>query len=178
MVGQQTGSKPSEHGSELVADHVRKTVGELLKLEHDDRTRSERVSDHITAFTGSMGFVALQVILLVFWVFINLPTWGFEPVDPFPYKLMTTIVSVEAIFLATFVLISANRQAKRAEKRAKVDLQVNMIAEQEVTKLMDLILDIHDHLGIRRTADIDVGNMQRPTDIQHLVRSAKKSEGR
>jgi uncharacterized membrane protein len=162
----QAGSKPDKHDTRHIDDHVSKTVAELSKLERDDRTRSDRVADCITAFTGSMGFVTLQVVSLVSWVVINLSVWGFEPFDPFPYKLMTTIVSVEAIFLATFVLISANRQAKRAEKRAKVDLQVNMIAEQEVTKMMHLILDIHDHLGIRRASDTDVGSMQKPTDIE------------
>jgi uncharacterized membrane protein len=174
----QAGSKPDKHDTRYIDDHVSKTVAELSKLERDDRTRSDRVADYMTAFTGSMGFVVLHVILLVSWVVINLPGWGFEPFDPFPYNLMTMIAAVEAIFLATFILISANRQTKRAEKRAKVDLQVNMIAEQEVTKLMHLVLDIHDHLGIRRLSDRDVGNMQKPTNIEHLARNAKKSEGR
>jgi len=167
------GARPVGHA----ADHVGRTVAELTKLERDDRTLSERISDRITAFTGSMGFVALHVALVVSWVTINLRAWGAEPFDPFPYSLMTMIASVEAIFLSTFVLISGNRQAKRADERAKVDLQVNMIAEQEVTKLMRLVLDIHDHLDIRRPADMDLGSMQKPTDIGRLVKTAKESEG-
>ena len=97
------------------------------------------------------------------------------PFDPFPFGLLTMIVSLEAIFLATFVLISQNRQAQLADRRAKVDLQVDMIAEQEVTKLMQLLIDIHDHLGINHQ-DPNLRHLAKPTDITKLLDAMDAAE--
>jgi len=162
------GYEPSEP-----ADHVSRTVAEVVELEKDDRTTSEHISDRITALTGSMFFVLLHVVLFVVWIIINFPWWGFPAFDPFPYSLLTMIVSLEAIFLSTFVLISQNRQAMRSERRARVDLQVDMIAEQEITKLMQLVMEIHGHLGIHRQHDPELQNMQKPTSIEHLGKIAQ-----
>jgi len=79
------------------------------------------------------------------------------------------VVSLEAIFLSTFVLISQNRQAVLSDRRAKVDLQVDMLAEQEVTKLMNLILDIHTHLGLSHPSDPEISAMRRRTDIDQVL---------
>ncbi len=157
-------------------DHVGKTIQDILKLEFQDRTLSEKVADGIANFTGSMMFVWIHVVWFAGWVLLNTASFGFEPFDPYPFTFLTMIVSLEAIFLSTFILMSENRQARLGDRRSRVDLQVNMIAEREVTKMMELIVGIHDHLGIPRPADQELRQMQKPTNIDHLTEAAKTAE--
>jgi uncharacterized membrane protein len=147
------------------------TVREMVALEQRARihmTWSDHTADRITAFSGSMFYVWLHVVLFSLWIALNTPVVGWN-YDPFPFGLLTMIVSLEAIFLATFVLISQNRQALLSDKRAKLDLQVNLIAEQEVTKLLELVAEIHRHLGIEKPDEEELKRMQQPTQIEDLT---------
>jgi uncharacterized membrane protein len=173
-------SSPGEatHVENKGSDAVAKTIDEVLKLECVDRTLSERIAERIATFTGSMVFVWLHVAWFSLWIMINLPWWGFQPLDPFPFTFLTMIVSLEAIFLSAFILISENRQGRLADRRARVNLQVDMISEREITKLMKLIVDIHAHLGIPRAGDVELDNMKKPTNIEHLTEAAQTVEDR
>ena len=92
-----------------------------------DRDRlQDRVADQITAFSGSMGFVYIHVIWFAVWCIGNLIWWRF---DPFPFGLLTLIVSLEAIFLSTFVLLSQNRESARSDERAEIDFETNVLSE-------------------------------------------------
>ncbi|MGH7766751.1 MAG: DUF1003 domain-containing protein [Candidatus Binatia bacterium] len=157
------------------SDHVGKTIEDILRLESIDKTLAEIIADRIAGFTGSITFVWLHVAWFALWILINVPWFGWQPFDPYPFTFLTMIVSLEAIFLATFILMAENRQARLADRRARVDLQVNMIAEREVTKLMELMVDIHNHLGIRKT-DRELDSMQEPTNIEHLTEAAQTAE--
>jgi uncharacterized membrane protein len=99
---------------------------------------AERLADQITRFTGSLGFVWAHAVLVVAWVVVNLG-WapGVPPFDP-TFVILATVASVEAIFLTTFVLITQNRSSELAEKRAALDLQINLLAEYEITQLVRL----------------------------------------
>jgi uncharacterized membrane protein len=104
------------------------------------RTLQERVADRITRFAGSLACVYLHLLLVALWLLINtrvLP-WV-APFDPYPFVMLAMFASVEAIFLSTFVLISQNRQAALAEKRNDLDLHVNLLAEHEITRLLQLV---------------------------------------
>lgn len=92
-----------------------------------DRGRlQDRVSDQITAFSGSMAFVYIHVVWFALWCIGNLIWWRF---DPFPFGLLTLIVSLEAIFLSTFVLLSQNRESARSDQRAEIDFETNVLSE-------------------------------------------------
>ena len=91
------------------------------------RRSSDRLADAVTRFTGSMAFVWLHVAWFSAWMLLN--TVAPDHFDPFPYGLLTLIVSLEAIFLSTFVLISQNREAKREEIRAQLDFETNVRTE-------------------------------------------------
>jgi uncharacterized membrane protein len=145
-------------------------------LESHERTLSERIAEGITTFTGSMLFIWLHVVWFTLWIAFNIPWLGFQPIDPFPFTLLTMIVSLEAIFLSAFILMSENRQGRLADRRSRVNLQVNMIAEREITKLMELVVEIHDHLKIRRPTDLELDNMQKATNIEHLTEAAQTVE--
>jgi uncharacterized membrane protein len=101
----------------------------------------DRAADKITAFSGSMAFVYLHAIIFAIWIVLNLiqAKNGF---DPFPFGLLTLIVSLEAIFLSTFVMLSQNRQAKQADLRAELDYEVNVRAEKEVCEIKESLADL------------------------------------
>jgi uncharacterized membrane protein len=151
---------------------IERTLEEVEEIERRDRERtswSDRLADRITTFSGSMLFFYLNAAWFAIWIPLNLGWFGIEPFDPFPFGLLTMVVSLEAIFLATFVLISQNRQATLADKRAKVDLQVDLLAEEEVTAMMNLILEIHDHLGLSHHNDPEIEQLRERTDLNTVL---------
>jgi uncharacterized membrane protein len=184
MSASQTGFRGHEPGRRLFGpadpdEHVARTVEEITQLEGRDRVAmgwSDHVANGITAFSGSMLFVWLHVVWFVAWILLNIPGLETPEFDPFPFGFLTMVVSLEAIFLSTFVLISQNRQSIRADRRSKVDLQVNLIAEQEVTKLIQLVAEIHDHLGLQHHPDHEVQAMRRPTYVKELADAADQTE--
>lgn len=119
------------------------------------RTLRDKVADWITKFSGSMEFLVVHTLWFVAWIAVNL-NWipGVKPFDPFPFGLLTMVVSLEAIFLSTIVLISQNREAQLKERSEALDLQVNLIAEMEVTHTLRLVRQIADHLGIREGEEV------------------------
>ena len=177
---ERNSGSPALTKSEALAEmpaHVSKTVEEVVRIE--DRARSEmgpsdHVADLITRFSGSMLFIWLHVIWFGVWIGLNVV--GLLAFDDFPFGFLTMIVSLEAIFLSTFVLISQNRQSLQADRRAKVDLQVNMIAEQEITKAISLIADIHQHLGLGAADDAELAHMQKETRVDELVEAIEGAE--
>jgi len=145
-------------------------ISEVADLENRDvatATTSDQIADHVTLLAGSMLYVWLHVVWFSAWIIINLPFLGIE-FDPFPFGLLTMIVSLEAIFLSTFVLISQNRQARVADRRARVDLQVDAIAEREITKILEMVRDIKEHLpGLSTDAEAD--EMLKSTSLTKLA---------
>lgn len=133
----------------------------LLQQRHDEEQAragaQQRFARAITDFTGSMAFVYLHLLIFGAWIVLNLkwipgvPAW-----DP-SFVILAMVASVEAIFLSTFVLITQNRMAATAERRAQLDLQINLLAEHEVTKLIRMISAIAEHLNIdtERGPEID-----------------------
>jgi uncharacterized membrane protein len=114
-------------------------IDEYQREAEESRTFRDRIADGVTQFAGSIPFIYFHVIWFGIWVLANLQIGGFPAFDPFPFGLLTTIVSLEAIFLSTFVLVSQNRQAAIAERRAELDLQFDLLAEYEVTRILTLI---------------------------------------
>jgi uncharacterized membrane protein len=158
-------------------DHVADTVAEIVELEGRSRvgmSSSDHLADLITRFAGSMLYVWLHVAWFGAWIVLNLPIWGFE-FDGYPFGLLTMIVSLEAIFLSTFVLISQNRQATHADRRAKVDLEVNVISEREITKLMELVSDIHQHLNGHKH-DPEAREMSEQVQISSIADAVDQAE--
>ena len=157
------------------SDHVAKTIDDILRLESLESTPSERIAERIAAFTGSMFFIWLHVVWFALWIIFNIrwPWIRFQPVDPFPFTFLTMVVSLEAIFLSAFILMSENRQGRLGDRRSRVNLQVDMIAEREITKLMEVLVEIRDHLGVHRRIDPELDNMQRATNIEHLTEAAE-----
>ena len=94
---------------------------------------------------------------------------GWHPVDPFPFSFLTLVVSLEAIFLSIFVLVSQNTLTRQGERRAHLDLQINLLAEQESTKTVALLERIAAHLHVPVPTDPSDRELAAPTDIRDLV---------
>ncbi len=171
--------KSRGNGLGTQANHIADTVDDIVQFEgrqRQDMGVSDHLASRITAFSGSMLYVWLHVAWFSVWILINVAALFFTPFDPYPFGLLTMIVSLEAIFLSTFVLISQNRQAIQADRRAKVDLQVNMIAEREVTKLITMVAHIHEHLGISPADDAELREMQETTQVEKLADAVDAAE--
>lgn len=155
-------------------------IDDIVNLEKRERATlsiSEKLADSVTAFTGSMIYVGLHAIWFGTWMILNLGALpSLKPFDPSPFSLLSMIVSLEAIFLTAFVLISQNKQALQAEKRAKVDLQINLLAERENTKLIKMVDEIHQHLGIRRKEDREQKELKKTTNVDKMVDKVEKKE--
>jgi uncharacterized membrane protein len=138
-------------GSKRLAKVVERNINTLVEIrEHMDRRKStqDRIADWVTWFSGSMLFVYIHLVWFGLWLAINLGWTGLKPFDPYPFNLLTMVVSLEAIMLATFVLISQNRLSEIADQRADLDLQINLLAEYEITRVLTLVDAIADHMGL------------------------------
>jgi uncharacterized membrane protein len=123
-------------------------------------TLEERVAERITSFTGSMRFVYLHLALYGAWIVVNLGIIpGLPRFDP-SFVVLAMVASVEAIFLSTFVLISQNRMAAAADKRADLDLQISLLAEHELTKLAEVIAAIAQRLDVQTGADPEIDEIR------------------
>jgi len=156
------------------AKHHRLVVQSYKAKADAKRTISDKFADNLTSKFGSVIFLSLNALWFTVWVIINtgfIP--GVEPFDPFPFGLLTMIVSLEAIFLAIIVLISQNRAAKVAELREEIDLQINSIAETEISKTIVLLELLLDKNGIK-IDDPDVADMTQPLRSADIERALEK----
>jgi uncharacterized membrane protein len=141
------------------------------------RTVQEQLADAITKFSGRMEFVYLHVAWFAGWIGWNLGAFGARPFDPFPFGLLTMIVSLEAIFLSTFVLISQNRLSAESERRASLDLQIGLLTEYELTRALTMLDEIQDHLGIYQDPNSDLEELKaevRPEDVLAEMDAAER----
>ena len=136
-----------------------------------NRSRAEQLSDWITRIAASGPVVFVHVGWFTFWVLANkglIP--GITPFDPFPFPLLTMTVSLEAIFLALFVLASQNRLARQSDNRAHLDLQIDLLAEREMTTVLRLLMDIAKHLDVKVSVTAEqIRDLVKKTDIHTLT---------
>ena len=142
------------------------------------KSLQERGADAITRFSGSMTFVYIHAAWFAVWIVVNLGFAGLPPFDPYPFGLLTLIVSLEAIFLSTFVLLSQNRQAVLADHRADLDLQINLLAEYEVTRILLLVDAIAEKLEIDACRDPELAELEKdvePDELMHQLDQGEKN---
>jgi uncharacterized membrane protein len=126
---------------ELLRTQASQNVNDVIEIE---TTTFQRVADWIAEFSGSMSFLALNFIWFAFWIAANELPLGVPKFDPFPFGLLTMIVSLEAIFLSCFVLISQNRQSEKDHVKSDLEYQVNLKAELEVAQLHHKVDNIYE----------------------------------
>jgi uncharacterized membrane protein len=175
-------SDASKSGDDRKADSVDQltqrnieAVRDLEEAAKQERTASDRVAEVVANFCGSMTFVWVHVVWFGIWILINvLP--GLPHIDPFPFTFLTLVVSLEAIFLSTFILISQNQDTKISERRNLLDLQINLLSEQENTQMLMMLRAIAEKVGANPSRDDQVRALSEETKPQQLVEQIKERE--
>jgi uncharacterized membrane protein len=146
------------------------TMVEVRGTEDRRKTAQDRLADILTRFSGNMWFVYVHVAWFAWWIADNNGWIPGRVFDPFPFGLLTLIVSLEAIFLATFVLISQNRAAVVADMRADLDLQIDLLAEYEVTRVLRLVAAIGKKLQVEGCDGAELDQLERRVAIGELIK--------
>jgi uncharacterized membrane protein len=166
-----TNHYPGPNTDSQLAGVMERNIQALIsrrQQEEQKKPLQDRVADAITAFTGSMPFVYIHLIVFGLWVVANLPGVPFPKFDP-TYVILAMFASVEAIFLSTFVLISQNRMAALADKRADLDLQVSLLAEHEISRAITLLRDIAHQMGIPSSQNPELGELARDVAPEQVL---------
>lgn len=170
-------TRPPKQTVRSQTELIRKNISAVTEAQKDEvsrRSTLDRLADGVTNFSGSMLFVFIHVVWFGFWVLLNvglIKIRGLSDFDPFPFGLLTMVVSLEAIFLSTFVLISQNRMARLSERRAELDLHVNLLAEQKATKALEMLDQIIEQLNSLKRF-----NFERDPEVEALKVSPEPQE--
>ena len=168
-------SNGATEASRVVAQNVA-TIAALEASILAQRTVTERVADEIARIAGSAWFALLHLGWFATWLLVNAGVVPLLPAfDPYPFSLLTLAVSLEAIFLTIFVLISQSRMTRQADRRAHLDLQINLLAEQESTRTVELLERIAAHLGVSCPRERDEGELARPTSVHDVVATLERT---
>lgn len=135
------------------------------------RSKAEHLADRITALAAHGSVLIVHAIWFGLWIAANVSAIpGVTPFDPFPFPLLTMLVSLEAIFLSLFVLASQNRLAHQSDKRAQLDLQIDLLAEREMTAVLQLLQDIAGHLGVQVSVTPNqIRDLAKKTDLRTVT---------
>ena len=147
-------------------------IAELEKAAFDQRSRSERIAAAIGNSVATMSFVLLHAVVLAAWIYLNREGSEYQ-FDPFPYGILILILAVEAIILTTFVLIAQRHETRAAERRSHLNLQISMLAESEMTKVINSLRTISAHLGLPDEAAKDpvLRELSRETNVEHVAKA-------
>jgi uncharacterized membrane protein len=159
------------HKPRTVEDMTQRNVESIVRLEKTakaSRTKSDRIADVIANFCGSMPFVWAHLIGFTGWIIVNIMP-GVGHFDPFPFTFLTLIVSLEAIFLSTFILISQNHETRLSDRRNQLDLQINLLTEQKNTKMLTILERIAEKVGARTGDDPHLKVLEQATQPEKLV---------
>lgn len=161
---------------ELTEQNIR-TIVQLDDAASANRSLGDKVAQGIAGFCGSIPFVILHLGWFGAWIVYN--SWpGVRHPDPFPFIFLTLIVSLEAIFLSTFILISQNYSTRLSERRNHLDLQINLLAEQENTKLLSLVEKIAEKVGVDIGENPSLKVLDQTTNPTHMAEQIEKAIAR
>jgi len=163
--------------TESVSQCIRQNIETIAKLEDEfnrRRTRADRFADAIGDFTGSMMFVVIHALLIGSWIALNLRAVpAIRPFDPFPFLLLGSTVSIEAIFLSTFVLIKQSRMSRRADDRARLDLQINLLSEREMTLVLQMLHALSARMGVQEHNE-EIKELAEHTSVEAVANELHK----
>jgi uncharacterized membrane protein len=150
------------------------TIAELEATSSAQRSALDRLSDRVSEFASSTSFLLMHVIWFAGWILLN--TLTSKPIDPYPFTFLTFLVSLEAIFLTSFVLISQNHLEAQAHRRAALDLQINLLAERELTSVLRTVAAIAAQMGISDSAaEEELRELSAETDLKAVSKAVSKT---
>src|SRR5580692_9242481 len=149
-----------------------RNVRAISDLEHSalaQRSVSARVGDVIASHAGKMWFIVFHVVWFALWLWINVGSHGKLAFDPFPFQLLSTVVSLESIFLSLFILMSQNRSNIQADQRNHLELQINLLSEDENTKMLQMLRALCEHHKLKIARDPEIEAMTKRTEISDVL---------
>ena len=152
-----------------------KEICELEKKALAHRSLSARIGDTIATQAGRMWFIIAHLVWFAVWLSLNIRPKGVSTFDPFPFSLLTTIVSLESIFLSLFILMSENRSSRVADERNHLDLQINLLAEDENTKILQMLQAICEYHKLPISNDPEINAMTKRTDVKNVLSELKNN---
>jgi len=166
-----------------IPTHIREHIDTIAKHEQDfhaRRTLSERIGDRIAGFAGTFRFVFFHLLIFASWIIVNTIHIGRLPhFDPLPFPLLDTVVALEAILLASFILMRQSGLAKRADERDHLMLQILLLAEKEISTLIRINSEIADRVGLQSIArDEEIREMAEPTPIDTVAQTIQENLSR
>lgn len=159
----------AEAGMAAVVNRNIAALLERRQAEEQTKPLQDRIADVITAFTGSMTFVYLHLVLFGGWIVVNLGWIPGVQIFDRSFVILAMAASVEAIFLSTFVLISQNRMQAAADRRAELNLHIDLLAEHEVTRIVTLITAIAQRLGVEESHDPELEELARDVQLEKVL---------
>jgi uncharacterized membrane protein len=158
--------------------HLRDHIQIIAKHEQEfleRRTRSERLGDSLGSFIGSLTFVSIHICWFAAWILMNsLPT-GLAHFDPFPFSLLDSIVALEAIFLASFIVMRQSRASRRSDERDHLMLQILMLAEKEITAVLAVERELAARMGLKDLAkDVELQQLSQQTSIDEMAQTLQE----
>ena len=161
----------------MPGDHVKSSHRLIQSFEADqlkNRPKFIQIADRLTLLFGSISFFTLNALLFIVWIAINTGSVPLIPVfDPYPFILLTMFVSLEAMFLSIIVLMSQNRQGHIFTLREELDMQVNLLAEREITMSLKILKLMANKMGVK-IKDKELGEMVKETDISYIQREIQE----
>ena len=159
---------------------ARNNIEAILRLEKEnDRELAlhHRIFHAIGWFFGTTYFLSAQCLGVGLWVALNsIPGVSYHATDPYPYPLLATILSLEAVLLTSCVLIRQNAISRTSERRDHIELQINLLAEQEATRSLDMLQRIADHLNVPSAKDLQDEELAEDTKVDEIARDLKARE--
>ena len=154
------------------ASTTTRNIKAISELEHSalaQRSLSARIGDAIASHAGKMWFIVFHIIWFSLWLWVNRESRSTLAFDPFPYQLLSTVVSLESIFLSLFILMSQNRSNIQADQRNHLDLQINLLSEEENTKMLQMLQALCEHHKLAIGKDPETAAMAKRTEISDVL---------
>jgi uncharacterized membrane protein len=145
------------------------TAFRAIKAEHaSNRSPMEVLADRMIGVASATPFLVIHAFLFIAWIYWNLPISGLPKFDPYPYGMLTLVVSLEAIFLSIFVLMTQSRESRIGELREELTLQVNLRMEEEITKTLHLVAGLDARMNLTLADDPELRAMLEPLDPKKM----------
>ena len=158
--------------------HIQRNIRSVARMDQqtlDDRSYSDRLADWVNRQASRMSFIVMHIIWFTSWMWFNRGGAAVKPFDPYPFPLLSLMTALEAIFLSLFILMSTNRANRQADQRAHLDLQVNLLAENEMTKVLLMLQALCRIHGLKEAEDPELQELRKQTEPEAMIRDLNEA---
>jgi uncharacterized membrane protein len=174
-------SQPATSRSGNAKPQTLKNIDSILKLEKEDEqklSRFHRISHFVGGFVGTVHFLTAQCVMVAVWLSLNVHLFNIAPFDPHPFSLLSLVLTLEAVFLTSFVLISQNTMDRRSERRNHLDLQINLLAEEEAATTLNILRAVADHLRVDVPEIAEREKFAKDTPVESIAQDIREREAK